>query len=496
MKKTYYEKQLDVLNSIVNAEGQKTFIDNMDFSKKVKNEEDSKIVAEMRVHRNLIEQGILKDGKVKIEEPTEMGRIVRSFFDKSDLAEQLWEAHPFFYDKTRSWWLWDKKEFRWERVDDKDILIMVSDVSFANTVASKEKAEILEAMEQYGRRKIPKPIKLTWIQFKDTIVDISTGEEFKATPEYFVTNPIPHALNKDRFVETPVIDKIFGEWVGEKYKKTLYEILAYCLLPDYPLHRIFCFIGEGMNGKSCFLNLLKHFVGADNVTATELDALMTSRFEVTRLHKKLVCQMGETNFNEISKTSMLKKLSGGDLIGLEYKHKDHFEDINYAKIIIATNNLPTTTDKTIGFYRRWMIIDFPNIFSEKKEILNEIPEEEYGILAVKSLGIIKDLLEKREFHREGTIEERKEKYEAKSNFLEKFIEDFTIQDGSSFITSAEFFKKFSSWSKENRHREMSDTSLGMAMKKLGYESSKKYFNWMYDGKGGQLRCWEGLKWKE
>lgn len=32
--------------------------------------------------------------------------------------------------------------------------------------------------------------------------------------------------------------------------------------------------------------------------------------------------MGETNFNEMSETSILKKLTGGDLIGFEYKNKN------------------------------------------------------------------------------------------------------------------------------------------------------------------------------
>jgi hypothetical protein len=76
------------------------------------------------------------------------------------------------------------------------------------------------------------------------------------------------------------------------------------------------------------------------------------------------------------------------------KSIDLLEDVNYAKIIISTNNLPTTDDKTIGFYRRWLIVDFPNQFSEQKDILNDIPEEEYNALALKCTFILKDLLEK------------------------------------------------------------------------------------------------------
>ena len=43
---------------------------------------------------------------------------------------------------------------------------------------------------------------------------------------------------------------------------------------------------------------------------------------------------------------------------------------------------------------------------------------------------------------------------------------------------------------------MSDSSVGAAMKKLNIESGKKSFDWAYDGKGGQLRVWLGLQWKE
>ena len=435
-------------------------------------------------------------GEIQTEEDKKINKLVSNWHSKEELAENIWKIKPYFYDKSKSWWLWDNKLKKWEIVDDRDILIMVKNSSTANTISSKDKTEILEAMAQYGREKIPTPIQSTWIQFKDTIFDIKTGKEFLATPQYFATNPIDYPLHKERFIETPVMDKIFEEWVGKDNIKQLYEILAYCLIPDYPIHRIFCFIGGGMNGKSCFLNLLRKFIGKTNCCSTELDTLIQSRFEITRLYKKLVCIMGETDFNEMNKTSILKKLSGGDLIGFENKNKNPFEDINYAKIIIATNNLPTTNDKTIGFYRRWMIIDFPNQFTEKKDILSEIPEEEYEILAVKCLFILKDLLDKREFHNEGTIEQRKERYESKSNFLETFLNQFTTNDLNEYITKADFFKKFSAWCKENRHREMSETSVGLGMKKLGVDSEKRYFDWLYDGKGGQARVWEGIKWKE
>jgi P4 family phage/plasmid primase-like protien len=425
-----------------------------------------------------------------------------SFFKASQIfkpegqAKKFNEIQPLFFDKHGLWWLWNSNEFKWEIVDEVDILNMIGDATGEDIISPKNRTIILNSLKQEGRKRTPKPIEKTWIQFKDTIVDIITGKRFAATSEYFVTNPIPWALHSDNIEATPVMDRIFEEWVGKEYSKTLYEIISYSLLPDYPINRLFCFIGAGMNGKSKYLELLKNFIGCENCCTTELDTLLQSRFEITRLHKKLVCMMGETNFNEMSKTSILKKLTGGDLIGFEYKNKNPFDETNYAKIIIATNNLPTTTDKTMGFYRRWMIIDFPNSFSEAKDILSDIPKEEYSALALKCCAILKDVLKNRKFTHEGSVEDRMERYESKSNFLDKFIKEATIEDLDGYITKADFFKKFSEWSKEHKHRELSETSVGLAMKKIGVEQERRYFNWLFDGKGGQLRVYVGIKWKD
>lgn len=430
---------------------------------------------------------------VKYQEKKEVELLITNWSNKTDLIKQFIDLIPYYYDEAGMWWKWNNKEKFWVIDDEVNILNLINGSSNANIIRTKERTEMINALKQEARRKKPKEVKQTWLQFKDEVVDIETGERFEATPEYLFTNPIPYYLGKNE--ETPIIDKIFEEWVGEKYVRTLYEIIAYCLIPDYPIHRLFCFIGSGMNGKSCYLNLLKKFVGEQNVCSTELDTLLMSRFGVTKLHKKLVCLMGETNFNEMTKTSIIKKLTGGDLIGFEYKNKNPFDEKNYAKILIATNNLPTTSDKTIGFYRRWLIIDFPNRFSEKKDILAEIPEEEYENLAMKSVGILMDLIDKREFHNEGTVEERMAKYEAKSDFLQHFLDEFVEESINNWISKAEFRKKFSEWCRENRHREMAENTLSKKLKSKGIESGRKQVDWAFDGKGGQIRVYLDIKWK-
>lgn len=420
------------------------------------------------------------------------------FSGKMELAKRFYDVQPIYYDNASLWWLWSNEKKCWEMTDEVTISNYLYTSINYDTINAKERGEILQALKQIGRMYRPKDMPKTWIQFKDVIIDLSDGTKRPATKEYFTLNPIPYPLHKDQFINTPTMDRIFTEWVGEEHVKTLYEILGYCCLSDYPLHRLFCFIGNGMNGKSCYLRLIEKFIGLGNCCSTELDSLLNSRFEVTRLHKKLVCMMGETNFNEISKTSILKKLTGQDMIGYEYKNKNPFEERNYAKILISTNNLPETTDKTIGFYRRWLIIDFPNGFSEEKDILGEIPEEEYEALATKLVAvIIPDLLRNRRFYNEGTVGDRAKNYEEKSNPFDKFLKETVEEEVASDIPKWEFSKRLNEWCKANKFREMSDIVIAKKMKDRNVQETKPYREW-YEGEvriNRQVRCWGGLKWK-
>ena len=420
-------------------------------------------------------------------------KIITMFTDKRDLAKQFLNVQPLFYNTSKMWWMWNKKESKWFIVDDVDILNLVNHNSHANTIRPHERNEIIEGLKQEGRRLNPIEGEKTWVQFKDNIIDINTNKKFKATSKYFVTNPIPFSLGDSE--DTPVMDKLFEEWVGKDYIKTLYEILAYCCLPDYPIHRIFCFIGAGCNGKSQFLSLLRKFIGSDNCCSTELDTLLHSRFEKTRLYKKLVCQMGETNFNEMSQTSLLKKLCGGDLIGFEYKNKDPFDAENYAKIIIATNTLPSTTDKTLGFYRRWLIIDFPNRFKETNgDIINKIPLIEYNNLAKKCVKILKELLKQYKFHKEGSIEDRAKKYEDKSNPFEKFWTEKIEEDFDSHIFKFDFKDEFNSWCKSNGLRKMSEKEIKHKMDEKNIETVRRDWFGKNDGEfTKRYMAWDGIK---
>lgn len=410
-----------------------------------------------------------------------------------DNVERFYERHPFFYDKSGIFWFWNKTECKYEIIDEVDVMNAIDkELQFGGeTVTGGVKNNYLEAFKRVGRLHHPAEAPVKWIQFKDKAFSLKSGNIYDVKPNYFFCNPIPHEIGKTD--ETPIMDKLFEEWVGKGYVQSMYEMIAYCCYRNYPIQTLFCLYGIGRNGKTCFLRLLSKFIGKENLCSTDLDLLVgnnRSRFESFKMYKRMVCLMGETNFGILNNSAILKKLVGGDLIGFEVKGGKTFDDYNYAKIIIASNSLPTTEDTSEGFYRRWMIIDFPNQFSEGKDILKTIPEEEYKNLANKITKILPNLIENGYFTNQGSIDERKDRYIMASNPLPYFLKNFCVEGPEEYIRYSEAYIKYTKFLSASKRRVVSRKEFSKLLSIEGLENRKT-------SKEGNIDYYiEGIRFKE
>jgi len=401
-----------------------------------------------------------------------------SAFTPYDSVKAFYNLQPFFYDKNRLFWFWNAKNYSYEIVDEIDLMNQLEkDLELqGQTFGSKLKGEYLECFKRIGRLKKPEEPLKEWIQFKDKIYDLKTERTFYANEKYFFTNPIGWEIGERPY--TPVMDGLFKEWVGEEYVQTLYELLAYCCYRSYPIQLLFCLWGNGRNGKSQFLKILDKFIGFNNATSTELDLLVNNRFESFKLYKKLTCLIGETNFGVLNNTSIIKKLTGGDKIGFEKKNKDPFDDYNYAKMIIASNSLPSSQDTSDGFYRRWLIIDFPNEFEDLgQEVWEKVPKEEYENLAKKVVLILGDLLNKGMFTNQGSISQRRKKYMSVSNPLGIFIKEKCFVKSDLYVLYSKFYTEYLHYLQINKRRRISRKEFKSALEDEGFivEKTTKEF---------------------
>ncbi len=167
----------------------------------------------------------------------------------------------------------------------------------------------------------------------------------------------------------------------------LLEIIGYTLYPhEYPFNKAILLTGEGSNGKSTFCNLLTmRILGEHNVSSLSIRNLdpRINRFAIAELVNKLANISSETPKGQFDPT-LFKQITGQDPVMVERKYKDPYTTTIYAKMIFTANQLPRVTEDTYAFWRRWIVLEFPNRFKDDPEFFEKTftPEEVEGIIIV------------------------------------------------------------------------------------------------------------------
>lgn len=312
------------------------------------------------------------------------------------------------------------------------------DPHFEPKYVAKVKA-FIEARNYISRKDFRPPKRK--INLENGVYDLETEELLEHKPDYNFRHKVPVKYNPA--ADCPNIHDFLDSIVEtEEEVKTLREIAGYLLLPDYPIAKSFMLIGKGSNGKSLYLDLLKNLIGEGNYVNKSLQDLEENQYATYKLVGSLACFDDDLPSDKLTRTSTVKKLTGGSDIGAEKKYGDQFDFKNIAKLVFACNELPQTTDQSDGFYRRWMLVEFPYKFKEKpdpiedkekkakprKKVMEEITnkEELEGFLwwAIEAL---KDVINNNEFTYAPETEEARDKWREYSTPLIRFIDEYIEQ---------------------------------------------------------------------
>lgn len=286
------------------------------------------------------------------------------------------------------------------------------------------------------------------VPLKNGVLDLDTMELKAHSSEYMFFNLLP--VEYDPNATCPKILKFLGEISATKEDVSLLlEDVGYCLYRDYVIAKALMLAGEGANGKSTFLALVKTFLGPDNVSGRSLQDLEEHRFAKADLHHKLANIYSDLPDKALYRTGTFKMLTGRDLITAEKKFMNSFNFVNYAKLLFSCNKVPEAYDDTSAFFRRWIIMVFPNQFVGENcdpYILGKLtsPEELSGLLNL-ALESLKKLLKRGTFSYSKTTEELKEDYIRKSSPIAAFIMDCIQVDPDAFIEKKALFKVFAAY---------------------------------------------------
>ncbi len=271
-----------------------------------------------------------------------------------------------------------------------------------------------------------------YVVVKNGVFNLETWQLEDFTPEIITRNKIPVSYIPGAYYE--VTDKTFNKIAvnDKKIRTILEEILGYILFRRNEFAATFILTGDGSNGKSSYLKIIRKLIGSDNASSLDLNEL-DQRFKTAELFGKLANIGDDIGKGYIKESSIFKKLSTGETLNVERKGKDPFDFTNYAKLIFSANEMPRINDFSDGLGRRLQIVPFKAKFTPNDDdydpfITDKLLSDEsmqYVLnLALKSL---KRLLVEKKFTKSKAVEDELIKYQEENNPIISFVNNEDVE---------------------------------------------------------------------
>ena len=289
-----------------------------------------------------------------------------------------------------------------------------------------------------------------FITLKNGVFDIEKKELREFSPDFFSKNALPVTYNPEakptkilKFIKeiTPDDVDLVQEWFG------------YHLLKDQRFQKAFIFVGVGANGKSTLVDLGAKWLGEENVSNVSMYELTSDRFATADLYGKLANHAPDLSEDEIKRTGRFKAITGQDKIRAQKKGQNAFSFYSYAKQTFMTNQVPTTPDQSMAFFRRWIIIEFFNTFEGVKadpNLLKKLTtDEELSGLFNWALEGLYRLLENEGFSNQISVEQTRQKYEFLADPVTAFIEHCTTDEYEEIIPKKKIHSLYRAYCRHN-----------------------------------------------
>ncbi len=253
--------------------------------------------------------------------------------------------------------------------DKKTSILQRRMVELVPNLKTNQRKEVIEYMKLKTpvMKRLPNP---RYICFNNGLLNLETFELEQCSPDVFVRNFIPHEYNPE--VYSSFMNQTLNEWCNfsSDIRKTLEEAVGYTLTSSTIGQSMFIIQGEKSNGKSTFFSLLQSVIGEGNYSSSDMDDFGKTQFGLSVL-LDVIANIGDDikdSVIEPKTVSLLKKISTGNIIEIEFKGKDKFNFFPYAKLWFSCNTFPKFKDENEALSRRIVLIPFLNTFEKSTDI--------------------------------------------------------------------------------------------------------------------------------
>lgn len=377
----------------------------------------------------------------------------KPFAIAQDMADRWIREHHIKTDKlTREIYYYQVGVY----VEAEDFIAGLIDEKFRGINTNSFITNVLD----YIRRHSLYDFKDEWLAVDNGLINPQTLEIVGFAPETVTRIKLNVAYDKDALC--PAWLKFIEECKSNPV--LLQEAGGYPLLAGYPYQRAIMLLGGGGQGKSVFLRVQAEIMNTANISAASLQTLVENRFATADLYGKLANISGDIPDMALSNTGIFKGLTGDDRIRAEKKGQDPFDYWNRAKLIFSANQLPPTKDKSIGYMRRWILIDFL-----REMVQNPNPRLAAELLAEKS-GILNWMLagakrvNEKGFTYTSDPEEMAKRYIERSEPVTLFLEECCKEDFDSFESVKALHAVYNAWVRRNHKKKRGSREFLNAMR--------------------------------
>ena len=218
------------------------------------------------------------------------------------------------------------------------------------------------------------------------VVNLRTGDVTPHDPKWLLSKCSPFHVGQPGDRPEKFIKFIMDVCCGDDALAHFMQLMCgYALTGDTRHQCLFFFYGEGQNGKSQLLNILRHILG-DYATTDSPDILLDGiprggnpEFRMIRFKGARVFYTAELEQNSTLSMGTIKRITGGDKMVGRHLQASHVEFDATHKVFLMSNTKPNILDQTHGTWRRIKLIPFNARFEGKadtKDIYKILLEEE------------------------------------------------------------------------------------------------------------------------
>ena len=301
--------------------------------------------------------------------------------------------------------------------------------------------------------------------FRNCVLDLPSGEQKKHSEGYM--SSVQAGYDYDPEADCILWKKFVNEIMAarELSIKLLQEMTGYILFTDCSLQKCFFLMGDGANGKSVFLNVIRAVFGEANVSNVEMSSLIEP-FQRINLINSLVNISTETSSNVKGAESIFKQIVVGDTINGCYKNKDFVNFNPRCVMISACNEYIKSRDTTSGFLRRICFIDFPCKFEGEKadlELESKLKTELSGIFNWAYEGYLR-LREQKHFTETPEQAQMMDEFIQIMNPVAAFIRE-VLSERTGCVERKALYDEYTAWCKSAGHEAQSRNKFMQSFRK-------------------------------